>query len=359
MNALHLGSRVLTCLMLAWGLTATACRGEPATAAALPQVGASQIVKARDRGLDWLVAAQQEDGSWGSAGFRGSTAVTAQGLLALLAAGSTPTAGPHATAASRAAEFLLAGCRSDGLIAGNEAAAHGPMYGHAFATLALAECFGELAEPGLRDTLQAAAGLIVRSQHQSGGWRYQPVPTAGDVSVTVAVLVAIRGLASAGIEIDGAVVDRGVGFGERLQNEDGGFRYLAAPGPSGSPRTAAALFALQLAGVRGEPIERGFAWLDRHPLRLSSDDGYAMYGLSYSAAARWQRRLATGDTVAWDDWFERAAAMLLAAQRADGSWLDPSCPEYGTAAAVAILQTPAGLLPIVAAEGEQTEGAGP
>ncbi len=315
-------------------------------------VAAEQLVAARDRGLDWLVAAQQEDGSWGSGGFRGSAAVTAQGLLALLGSGSTPTAGPHAVAAGRAVDFLLACCQADGLIAGNEAAAHGPMYGHAFATLALAECLGEESASGLRPKLVAAAGLIAAAQAAGGGWRYQPLPQEGDVSVTAALLVAIRALATAGVDVDQKMAERAVGFLQRLQNEDGGFRYLADPGPSAAPRTAAALFALQLAGVHGGVIDRGFAWLDRQPIEQETDDGYRMYGLAYAAAARWQWLLATGDTAAWDGWFAGVVPLLLAEQQSDGSWADRSCREYGTAAAVSVLQTPAGLLPIVAAAGE-------
>ena len=321
-------------------------------------VTAAEITAARDRGLDWLVAAQREDGSWGSGGFRGSAAVTAQGLLALLGSGSTPRAGPHALAAGRAVDFLQACYQANGLIAGNEAAAHGPMYGHAFATLALAECLGEQPARELRPQLVAAAGLIERSQAAAGGWRYQPRPQEGDVSVTAAMLVAIRALAVARVPVNQKLAERAVGFLEQLQNEDGGFRYLANPGPSAPPRTAAALFALQLAGVRGAVIERGFAWLDQQPLTEGSDDGYRMYGLAYAAAARWQRRLATSDTAAWDRWFDRVARLLLAEQQADGSWADPSCREYGTAAAVSVLQTPAGLLPIVAAEGEAAGVAG-
>ena len=38
--------------------------------------------------------------------------------------------------------------------------------------------------------------------------------------------------------------------------------------------------------------------------------------------------------------------MLLAAQREDGSWQDPSCPEYGTSAALTVLQMPADLTPL-------------
>lgn len=304
-----------------------------------------------DRGLRWLLASQQADGSWGSGSFSQSTAVTAHGLLALLGSGSTPASGPHAGAAGRAVTFLQNAGRPDGLIAAHEAAAHGPMYGHVYATLALAEAYGELPDEGLRERLVAAGELLARAQGVTGGWRYQPVPGDADISVTAAAVVALRGLDSAGIPVPARVFDRGIDYIAGLQNEDGGFRYRDEDGPSGGPRTAAALLALMLAGRRGETVERGFRWLDDHPLELGGRDGYALYGLVAAAAVRWQLRLETDDHRAWEAWFERTRSMLLAAQQSDGSWQDPSCPEYGTAAALAVLQTPDSLLPILTARG--------
>lgn len=308
------------------------------------------------RGLEWLVAAQHEDGSWGSQGFRGSAAVTAQVMLSLFSSGSTPAAGPYAEASRRAAYYLQQHSGNNGLIAANEAAAHGPMYGHAFATLALAESWGELSEPLFLSSLVRATSLITGTQNEDGGWRYQPVSGDADISVTASMLVALRGLVAAGVEVDASTAERAVSYILSLQNEDGGFRYLQVAGPSAAPRTAAALFAIQLAGVQGPAIERGFVWLDQHPISMDETDGYALYGLAASASARWQRRIASNDWDAWDDWFEPVARSLLDHQQKDGSWSDPSCPEYGTAAAISILQTPAGLLPIVAAKGRGPGG---
>ena len=318
-----------------------------------------RIMKARSEGLLWLVASQQEDGSWGSGRFEGSVAVTAQCLLTVLGSGSTPASGPDAVAARRAAMWLLDQSDDDGLIARNEAAAHGPMYGHAFATLVLSESFGEVSSDKAQRVLRNAAALIQKSQNDVGGWRYKPIPGDADLSVTSAMLIALRSLSIAGIEVQEEVPQKAIAYIERLQNEDGGFRYLLEAGPSGAPRTAAALFALQLAGVEGVVVKNGFRWLDQHPLRLNSDDGYAMYGLSYSAAARYQRLLSTHGKNAWENWYGRAARMLLEAQQADGSWSDPSCSEYGTAAAISVLQITDGLLPIVAEQGRMTNQASP
>jgi hypothetical protein len=318
-----------------------------------PRPPADAVEPATDRGLRWLVQAQQPDGSWGSGPFRGSAAVTAQVVMAMIATGSTPASGPHADAVARGVEHLVGCAAADGLIAGNEQAAHGPMYAHAFATTALAEAHGEAADDGrLVDVLVAARGLIDRTQNDEGGWRYQPQRRDADLSVTAAMLVATRALHDSGFEVSAETVARAAAFLAGLQNDDGGFRYLAAAGPSGSPRTAAALFALLVAGSgEHEAIARGFAWLDAHPIGLDAADGYALYGLAYEAAARWRWRGRDAERdAAWRDWHADVAARLIEAQRGDGSWSDPSCPEYGTAAAVSILAMPNGLVPLFQAD---------
>ena len=301
------------------------------------------------RGLDWLESAQQPDGSWGSAAFRGSAAVTATCTMAMVGSGSTPTAGPRSRAVARAVAFLLGSAGGSGLISGREQAAHGPMYGHAFATIALAELYGETDDDAaVAEALDGARRLIERTQNKEGGWRYQPIPRDADISVTAAMLNALRALRNAGFDVSAEAVERGVAYLRRLQNDDGGFRYQSSAGPSASPRTAAALFALVAAGGgEEEPVRRGFDWLDAHPvklgttIKLESGDGYALYGLAATAAALWQR----GDAD-WEAWYPATAATLIAAQREDGSWQDPSCPEYGTSAALTVLQMPNDLTPL-------------
>ena len=294
-----------------------------------------------ERGVAWLVSAQRPDGSWGSQRFSGSVAVTAHGLLALASTGSTGLAGPHAAASERAIGFLIGRAGSDGLIAGNEASANGPMYGHAFAVQALAELSGEAARPEITDTLRRACRLIEQTQNDEGGWRYQPRRADADISVTAAMVVALEAAAAAGLAVSDQTIDQAVGYLRRLQNADGGFRYQAAAGPSAAARTAAALVAICLSSPDAvEVLAAGRGWLLRHPISPDPADGYAAYGILASSAATWQ-----AGPDAWARWYAATAADLLATKRSDGAWPDPSCPEYGTAAAILSLTTANGLLP--------------
>jgi hypothetical protein len=323
------------CIVACAALVTLVGRGEePASA--------SRAREAAARGRAWLVAAQAADGSWGSGLFRESVAVTAQGVMALVAGGSTPASGEHAAAVARGVDFCMACAGPDGLIAGREQAAHGPMYGHAYATLALAEVYGETArDEEIAAVLVRARDLIERTQNGERGWRYQPRRADADASVTAAMLVALRGLHNCGFAVSADCVERAVGYLESLQNDDGGFRYLTEGGASGSPRTAAVLFALLAADKAGLVTDRGFAWLADHPVTLGSADGYAMYGLAHGAAAHWVR-----GTDSWSSWYASIEETLLDAQQADGSWRDPSCAEYGTAAALTVLQMADGLSPL-------------
>lgn len=294
-----------------------------------------------ERGLVWLVSAQQPDGSFGSGRFRGSVAVTAHGLLALASTGSTSLAGPHAEASRRAVRFLTERAANDGLIAGNEDSAHGPMYGHAFAIQALAELSGESDRPELMAVVRRGCRLIEQTQNREGGWRYQPRPADADISVTAAMVVALEAAAAAGVAVSEQTIEQAVGYLLRLQNPDGGFRYVSAEGPSGAARTAAALVALNLTSPLSEDaLSAGRRWLRQHPIAPDPTDGYAAYGMLASSTAAWQH-----GGGAWAQWYADTAADLLAAQAADGSWPDPSCPEYGTAAAILSLTTANGLLP--------------
>jgi len=298
-----------------------------------------------ERGLTFLAEQQHPDGSFGSGGYARNVAVCGLSGMAFMAAGSTPGRGPYGLQVNRCVDFVLANTQEGGFINVPGSSSHGPMYGHGFATLFLAEAYGMSQRPDVRENLSKAVELIVRTQNVEGGWRYQPQRSEADISVTICQVMALRAARNAGLFVPHETIDRCVGYVKRSQNADGGFMYmLKTGGQSAFPRSAAGLVALISAGIyEGPEIEKGLAYLMENlpsggPFNRES---HYFYGHYYAVQATWH---AGGEY--WRKWFPAIRDELLARQRDDGSWMDSICQEYGTAMACIILQMPNNYLPI-------------
>ncbi len=299
------------------------------------------------RGLAYLAERQLEDGSFGTSGNGRNVAVVGLAGMAFLASGSTPGRGEFGQHIDRCIDFLLEHTSDSGLIAAPEGAVRGPMYGHGFAALFLCEVHGMADRPALRDSLSRATELIVASQNRDGGWRYEPRPQDADVSVTACQVMALRAARNAGIAVPRETVDRSIEYVKKCQNADGGFRYMLDQGPpeSGFARTAAGIVALYNAGLYDGPeIAAGLEYLVKYSPgeKLPQSEAYYFYGHYYATQAMWH---AGGEQ--WRAWFPAIRDQLTARQREDGSWIDSVSPEYGTAMACIILQTPNNYLPIL------------
>jgi len=310
-----------------------------AAAAMKPQTQA-----AIGRGLAWLAARQDGDGSFGGSGYSRNVAVVSLAGMAFLSGGHTPGRGEYGRHVSRCVSYLLAAEDDSGFICLPAYTSHGPMYDHGFATLVLAEVYGMSADAEIRDKLARAVRLIVTTQNAEGGWRYQPKVSEADISVTICQVMALRAARNAGLYVPNQTIDRCVDYVKRSQNADGGFMYMLSGGPSRFPRSAAGVVALYSAGIyEGDELRHGIEYLEQH--RPAADefarDSHAMYGQYYAAQAMWQ---AGGEH--WQKWYPAAQDVLLKQQQEDGSWADLICAEYGTAMATIVLQMPNNALPI-------------
>jgi hypothetical protein len=218
------------------------------------------------------------------------------------------------------------------------------MYEHGFATLFLAECFGASLRNEIRNVLENAVELIIRTQNDRGGWRYHPVPADADLSVTVCQMMALRAARNAGFFVPVETMERGLDYVRRCQNSDGGFAYQITGGPSRWPLTAAAIVAIQNAGnYQDAALDRAYEYLLHHrrEVAIPTQTNYFSYAHYYAIQAFWQRG---GD--AWSGWYRELRNTLLRLQTPDGSWLDSISRVYGTAMISLILSVPRGLLPI-------------
>ena len=299
-----------------------------------------------DKGLRFLAANQNPEGSFGSGQFRDNIAVTALTGLAMLSNGSTPGEGPYGENLDRALDFILRNVSPSGFIVVPQSTSHGKMYDHGFGTLFLAEAYGMTRRTDLREKLKKAVDLIVYSQNSEGGWRYEPRREVNaDISVTVCQIMALRAARNAGIYVPRSTVERCTEYVKRSQNLDGGFRYMLSSGPSAFPRSAAGVVALYSAGIYdGNEIDRGLGYLMRSlPAGNQGRRGsHYYYGQYYAIQAMYQAQGAH-----WQTWYPAIRDELIGLCRPDGSWTYSSiCPEYGAAMACIILQMPNGYLPI-------------
>jgi hypothetical protein len=305
------------------------------------------------KGLAWLAAHQQRDGSYGAGGASGKHAgITALAGLAFMQAGNLPNRGQYGQNVQKCLDFVLASCQESGLIASDSS--HGPMYGHGFATLFLGEVYGMTGDEAVKDKLQRAVRLIEQTQNRQGGWRYQPTPLDADISVTICQVMGLRAARDAGIKVDKATIDKAIEYVKACRNADGGFSYMAnqgGGGGSGFARSAAGVASLYYAGVfEGEEITGGLNYIKQFTpgKGMAADaEGHYFYGHYYAVQAMF---LAGGDY--WATWYPAIRDQLIARQnQQSGAWSGDFSEDYATSMSLIILQMPNRYLPVYTGKG--------
>ncbi len=288
---------------MALGLLPAVALAEPKD----PEKSAVELItpaatRAIERGLNLLSTRQDEDGSFRSGGYSRNVAICALAGMAFMSGGSTPGRGPYGRNVERCIDFILANTQESGFINVPNASSHGPMYGHGFATLFLAECYGMTMRGDIREKLSKAVQLIVNTQNNEGGWRYQPQRHDADISVTICQIMALRGARNAGLFVPRETIDRCTDYVKRSQNADGGFMYMIQGGQSAFPRSAAGVVALYSAGIyEGAGDQKGARLPDglrSAGQRVSTRESHYFYGHYYAVQAMWH---AGGEF--WAKWY--------------------------------------------------------
>ena len=230
------------------------------------------------------------------------------------AAAGTPREGTYGPNVDKVLGFVLRNCQESGLITANGYSS--PMYGHGFATLFLAECYGQTQRQDIKEKLLNAVRLLVQTQNSEGGWRYQPVPFDADISVTICQIMALRAARNAGIKIPKITIDRALDYVKKSQEPDGGFSYMLNSRGSAFPRSAAGVACLYYSGVyTGREIDSGIKYLMANGIpgpNLAPNPGgdyHYFYGNYYATQATF---MAGGD--AWKKYWPAIRSELLRRQ---------------------------------------------
>jgi squalene cyclase len=303
------------------------------------------------RGLEFLKTQQNQDGSFGS-----DYQVAASSLagLAFLGFGQTYNRGEFCEQVRKTVDYLLSQQDKWGYIDDNQCR----MHGHGYATLFLAEAYGNLPpeyDKRVKKALQMAVGVIISSQSPDGGWYYYPSHLFGftpsdEGSVTVTQVQALRSARNAGINVPKEVIEKGKNYVRKCMGPNG-CRYTLRGGSTSYTLTAAAVSVLNAAGeYQSKELEMGLNVMRRkiasvtNPLHASE---WMWYGNLYACQAMYQ---AGGKD--WDMWYPKSYELLLSEQRPNGSWggRDGWGGGYGESFSTAIgclmLETPLCYLPI-------------
>lgn len=327
-----------------------------------PATRADPIDEAVAKGVAFLLSEQDARGAIRENGAH-ETAMTALSALAFAAVGHQPaSASPEGVALRKALTFLLGQGRQDqdGYFGARDSSR---MYGHGITSLTLSAMLGMGADAAqdaaLRSSCERAISLILRSQavvkrpEHAGGWRYTPVSTDSDLSISIWQLMALRSAKNAGLEVPKEAIDNAVGYLKRAHVPNGkdwktaaGFRYVSG-GPANWSTAAEGLLALQLSGAYDAPevLETAEWLLHNPPDAAKAKTLWFYYGTYYYAQGMYQRG---GEAAA--ESAKRVTEVLLPLQEANGSWKPVSDMErnkvYCTALALLSLSVKYHFLPI-------------
>jgi hypothetical protein len=297
--------------------------------------GSEASEAAVEKGLAWIVAHQQDDGSWRLHHHKGecngrcpdegtgesTTAATGLALMALLGSGCTHEAGAYQTSIGNGIDFLLERIRytpHGGILADGEKR----MYAQAIATIALAEAYGMTGDSRLREPVEACRKYIVAAQHSGGSWGYN-AGSRGDLTVTGWQLMALKSCHLADLPTDRKTWQAAQKFVDSVARSHGNFGYKTAE-DGNLTTTSIGLLAEMLLGMHREHATLADGSSELAGSGPSKTDIYYNY-----YAAQVLHHLGGID---WKNWNAAMRDYLIQTQvagqgHADGSWYFPD--EHG------------------------------
>jgi len=269
-----------------------------------------EVERIYEKGLKFLVAAQSADGSFPGQ-YGTEPGVVGMALMAMLAHGDDPNHGPYSKTIKNCIDYILKRRNEENGYIGSS------MYNHGFATLALAESYGAVADDRIAPALKKAVELILTSQEKNKfkAWRYSPDAQDADSTVSGACFVALIAARNAGLKVPDQNIEDALKFYTDCQNVgDGGIGYMPRSGSHGGATTAIGVAAYSYARKKDAPtFVKALKAMKAD--ENGSGGGYPFYYEYYAAQGFFQ-----GDFKAWQPWNERQVKRLAEMQNDDGAW---------------------------------------
>ncbi|MHC4813276.1 MAG: prenyltransferase/squalene oxidase repeat-containing protein [Planctomycetota bacterium] len=317
------------------------------------------VKKSVNRGVAWLLAAQNRDGSWGNdRGHPGDVSNTAMAIIALMNTGSTINRGKYHLQIRRAVDWSLKRIKNGLSFGGASYQPHhtliqrklGPNIDVYYAALLLGQLLPlELEkheEQFARRKLRELTQLISSFQQKNGAFEvsYEPMLT------TVTAWLTLRQAHAVGIAIHGASVDKVLRYlkKECYEPKTGIFRE--------QKWGRRERFVTQAGGLRvfygmGQEKDADIKKASKVVLRMKFDQdvGGRAGGEEFLAALFAVQALHLGEERSFKHFYPKITKALIRCQNRDGSWTGHHCitaKVFCTACSVISMLTPNKLLPM-------------
>ena len=309
-----------------------------------------EVDKAIERGLDYLLAVQKDDGSYGGQ-YGDTVALPALAAMACLAKGHVPGDVKYGMLIDRALDYILSVQDASGYFGEK---GNGKMYAHSIATLLLTELSGMVDsehQAKIDVALPKAVRLILDAQnvHKSdfhaGGWRYTPDATDSDTSCSGWALMALRSARHNGCQIPPGAINRAVKYMHAHHSKNTGSFGYQNPEQNSVTLSGAGILCLELCGKHEDPDSLAAAKYLMGVYKTEMDkQGYRYYGMYYASQGLFQ---IGGEN--WKEFSEWMYSTWVPRQRTDGSWPGSSGeqnPAYTTSMIILAFAVPYRQLPV-------------
>ena len=305
-------------------LVALACAAAPLALRAAPPEP-DRVDKAITRGLDYLLAAQQEDGSFKEN--RGkTTALPALAAMACMATGHVPGDAKYGRIIDRSLDYVLANGTEEGYFG---EVGEGKMYAHAIATLLMTEVSGMVSkerQAQIDAVLPKAIKIILDAQsikkdrNNQGGWRYTPKSNDSDTSCSGWCLMALRSARLNGAQVPPAAIKAAVDYMHKHHDRGKGCFGYQQTTQFATTLSGAGILCLELCGRHEDPDSLAAARYLMGIYKSAGNEGmmqqeYKYYGMYYASQGLFQ--------LGGENWKEFSTWMydtFLPLQGSDGSW---------------------------------------
>lgn len=288
-----------------------------------------------EKGLEWLKATQNADGSWSGSN---KAAMTGFAVLAYLGRCETPLSEKYGESCLRGITYLVdLGMKNEGKLSTDTSNKHWP-YEHAIATYAICEATTfcrslGIPVPNLSETAQKATEFIIANQHStSGGWDYGYDTSGGrggDLSIAAWHVQALKAASHTGLEFKGMAKAKNAALDylEARQGKSGGFGYTSPPAAGGkyAQLTGAGILGLQMWGKGSSPAVRNGA---KYILEGSKFDYNTADSNFYQHYYESQAMMMRGGSE-WRKYNDMFKSQLIDNQNPDGSWKAPGFSGLG------------------------------